>query len=80
MPSKKTFCSWLLCQRKNNLFAQWVFGELIEWEGSKVKLRLLSNEHDRLDQYYDTCKQYDMYLRDLECKKDKKKVLITRRT
>lgn len=80
MPSKKTFCSWLLCQRKDNPFARWVFGELVEWEGSKVKLRLLSNEHDKLDQYYETCKEYDMYLRDLECKRDKKKILITRRS
>lgn len=77
MPSKKTFCSWLLSERKSSEYARWVFGDLLDWEGSKVKLRYLSNSHNRLDEYYDSCKRYDMYLRDLGADK-KKLVLVTK--
>ena len=76
MPSKKVFSSWLLAQRKENDFARWVFSDLLEWEGSKVKLRLLSNKYGKLDDYYDTCKLYDMYLRDLKISKEKQKITI----
>lgn len=76
MPSKKVFCTWLLAQRKENAFARWVFADLLDWEGSKVKLRYLSNEHGKLDEYYNTCKLYDMYLRDLEITKNKQKIII----
>jgi hypothetical protein len=76
MPSKKVFCTWLLAQRKDLPFARWVFADLLDWEGSKVKLRYLSNEHGKLDEYYNTCKLYDIYLRDLEITKEKQKITI----
>ena len=76
MPSKKTFCSWLLSERKDDNYARWVFAELLEWEGSKVKLRMLSNSHDKLDAYYDSCKRYDIYLRDLGASTRKKIIMV----
>ena len=76
MPSKKTFCSWLLSERRSDDYARWVFAELLEWEGSKVKLRMLSNSCEKLDAYYDACKRYDIYLRDLGASGRKKIVMV----